>query len=279
MAQQNMSAHRVRPEHDTLITLRVLRAERPSPSFARVVVGGDELAHFRHMGFDQWFRLFLPVAAEGMTRLPRKLTMLAYARFLTTSKTTRPVLRNYSVAGYRADGAEGPELDIDFVLHRDPATGTAGPAAEWATSCAPGDPVALIDEGISFTPDPAISEFRIVADESALPAALGILAGLPADATGHAILEVPDPGDVREHAPAPAGLRVSWLVRTGHSQPPGQLALAHAAALPAPIGRVYGWVAGETALPVGLRRHWVGQGIAKGDILFCGYWRAGRSQG
>lgn len=59
----------------------------------------------------------------------------------------RPVLRSYSVRAYRPDGPDGPELDIDFVLHGSAADGTAGPAATWAQHCARDDAVAILDEG------------------------------------------------------------------------------------------------------------------------------------
>ncbi|MEV5504712.1 siderophore-interacting protein [Nonomuraea fuscirosea] len=74
------------------------------------------------MGYDQWFRLFLPVSANSLTRFPPRLTTLGYARFLTISKTDRPVLRNYSV---RACRPAGPEIDVDFVPHGSAADGTA----------------------------------------------------------------------------------------------------------------------------------------------------------
>ncbi|GLY90444.1 hypothetical protein [Actinoallomurus iriomotensis] len=37
----------------------------------------------------------------------------------------------------------------------------------------------------------------------------------------------------------------------------------------------YGRVVGEQALAAGVRRHWVGSGLPKDDIMFCGYRRAG----
>ncbi|GIH97911.1 siderophore-interacting protein [Planobispora siamensis] len=61
------------------------------------------------MGYEQWFRLFLPVSGDSLTRLPGKPTTLSYARYLTIPKSSRPVLRNYSVRAYRP---EGPELDV-----------------------------------------------------------------------------------------------------------------------------------------------------------------------
>jgi hypothetical protein len=57
----------------------------------------------------------------------------------------------------RPDGPDGPELDVDFVLHGSAADGTAGPAAVWARNCARGDAVAVLDEGIGFNPAPTAS--------------------------------------------------------------------------------------------------------------------------
>ena len=260
-----------------LIVLRVLRRERLSPGFVRVTLGGDDIERFVPLGFDQWFRLFIPVAGGTLERLPGKLDMLAYARYLTIAKATRPVLRNYSVRAWRPEGPDGPELDVDFVLHED-ADGHSGPAATWAQTCRRGDVVAIIDEGIAFTPAEGVAELRLVADETGLPAVGGILASLvetAPEAAGVAVVEVPHPAD-RLDLVAPAGVRVEWVVRGAGQAVPGAAALTAALELVAPRDRAYGWAVGESALPIGMRRHWIAQGLAKNDILFCGYWKSAR---
>jgi NADPH-dependent ferric siderophore reductase len=265
MTRTNMSATRVKPAAATLLTLRVLCREQLSPHFVRVTFGDGDVDRFTAMGFDQWFRLFLPVASEqALTRLPNKLTALAYAKYLTIAKTERPVLRNYSVRAFRSDG---PELDVDFVVHGD------GPAATWALNCKPGDAVAIIDEGIAFTPPPSAKRMVLVADESGVPAAAAVLASLPLDTVGHAILEIPEDAD-RQDLVAPLGVTVEWLPRNDSTARPGVAALAEARALSLPgPATAYGWSVGEAALPTGLRRHWVGAGVPKNQIMFCGYWR------
>nr|BFE86995.1 hypothetical protein GCM10020093_095960 [Planobispora longispora] len=55
---------------------------------------------------------------------------------------------------------------------------------------------------------------------------------------------------------------------------PGRAALALARELPVPAESFFGWAVGEQALPAALRRHWIGAGVPKGNIMFCGYWRA-----
>lgn len=278
MARTNLAANRIKPETSELITLTVQRTARISPSFVRVTLGGGDIDRFVYMGYDQWFRLFIPVSEDSLSRLPNKLNALAYARYLTIAKTSRPVLRNYTVRAYRpatADGSAGPELDVDFVIHGSAADGTAGPAASWAETCSEGDAVAILDEGIGFVLDPAVSDVLLVADETGLPAVAGILASLPAHITGRAIVEVPAEGD-RSDLARPDGVVVDWVVRTDAHAVPGVAALAAAKALPprASATRTYSWAVGESALPVALRRHWMSTGVAKDDIMFCGYWKA-----
>lgn len=274
MARTNLSSARVKPEVSELLMPHVVRSERISPSFARVTLGGGDLMRFRAMGFDQWFRLFIPVARDSLSRLPNKLDEAAYQRFLAISETRRPILRNYTIRSYRPDGPDGPEIDVDFVLHGSPADGTSGPAAVWAQSCKPGDVVALLDEGVGFNPAPDLRRVLLVADESGLPAVAGVLASLPRDFGGRAIIELPAEGD-RQQLDAPDGVEVTWVLRTDPEDVPGRAALRVAVDDEVPDS-TYGWVVGEQALPTTLRRHWVRGGMPKANIMFCGYWR--RSQ-
>lgn len=267
MARTNLRANRIKPDNVELLTLHVLRREQISPHFVRVTLGDGDLARFRYMGFDQWFRLFIPVSESSLSRAPRKLDTLSYVRYLTVAKVERPILRNYSVRAYR-----DTELDVDFVIHGSPDNGTAGPAATWAQTCTPGDPVAILDEGVGFNPAPTVRQVLLVTDESGLPATAGILASLPDDMTGQALIEVPSPDD-RQNLTTPPGVEITWLPRSDPHGPPGQAALAAAEALPVPSDPFYGWVVGEQTLPSTLRRHWVQAGVPKGNIMFCGYWR------
>lgn len=272
----NINQRRVKPEAVELITMRVLRRERLSPSFARVTVGGGDVGRFEYLGFDQWFRLFMPVAGDSLGRLPGKLDMLSYLRFLMIAKSKRPILRNFTVRAFRADGTEGPELDIDFVLHGTPGDGSTGPAASWAQTCEVGSAVAILDEGYTFNPGPDLRDLRIVADESGLSAVAGILASLPPDAIGEALIEIPSGAD-RQELVAPPGVDVAYLVRDDHSARPGAAALAAVRERPVPTHPFYGWAVGEQGLASGVRRHWIDAGAPKGNITFCGYWRYGKA--
>lgn len=262
-----------KPDRTRLIKLQVLRSERLTPHFQRVTLGGGTIEHFVPMGYDQWFRLFIPTEGEvGLDRLPDKVSTIGYLKYLRIKSDVRPVLRNYTVRAFRASGPDGPEIDVDFVLHGSAEDDSNGPGASWAESCAPGDWVGIIDEGLVFDPSLGHDDLLLVTDESGVPAVAGILESLPEDAAGLAILEVPSAEDVVKLS-GPAGVEVRWLVREdGHE--PGADALATLASVDVRPG-VHAFAVGESALATGARRHLVEAGVPKDRINFCGYWKVG----
>lgn len=160
-----------------LVRAYVARTERVTPHMVRVTLTGDDLRRFEYRGFDQWFRLAVPVDDHArFDNLPERFDTRAYLRYLVLPRSTRPVIRNYTVRAFRPDV---PELDVDFVCH-----GTSGVAAPWAESAEPGVEVAFIDQGCGWASVPADWNL-LVADESGLPAVAGILRDLPRDAVGH----------------------------------------------------------------------------------------------
>ncbi|HEY1133697.1 MAG TPA: siderophore-interacting protein [Nocardioides sp.] len=277
MAATNARAARTKPATPELLVLDVLESRRVSPHMVRVTLGGRDAATFVPLGFDQWFRLFIPVSENSLARVPAKLTTLSYVRFLTVSKTDRPVLRNYTVRAHRPDGPRGPEIDVDFVVHDATDGGDAGPATTWAQECRPGATVAILDEGHLYAAPADTDHHLVVVDESGLPAAAGILGSLPADARGTVLIEVPSAED-RQDLTGPEGVRVEYVVRTDPHAVPGRAVLAVASALEVDGAAPYVFVAGEQGLVTDLRRHLVQRGVPKERITFTGYWRAGKSR-
>ncbi|KIU02131.1 siderophore-interacting protein [Frigoribacterium sp. MEB024] len=214
----------VKPADPRVHRLEVLRSERVSPSFQRVTVVGDDLHEFGDMGFDQWFRLFLPVPGNDSLRLPRATTSLWYAQYLAIPEAERPHCANYTVrefrpagsagteAGAGAAGASRAELDIDFVLHRGESGELEGGAAIWACAARPGDALGLLDQGVLFNAPDDATEIHLVADETGLPGTEGIVRSLHRASVGSVIQEVPTRADVRP-LDAPDGVEVTWVVR------------------------------------------------------------------
>jgi NADPH-dependent ferric siderophore reductase len=247
-----------------LITASVVRSERVTPHMMRVTLGGEQLRRFEFRGFDQWFRLAVPVSdSVRFDNLPERYGIAGYVKYLTLPKGTRPVIRNYTVRAFRPDPLE---LDIDFVVH-----GTEGVAAPWAAAARPGDEVAFIDQGCGWKPV-AADWTLLVADESGLPAVAGILRDLPRSARGHALIELFDSAD-RQAIDAPPGMTVHWVVRA-EGAAPGSAALPFLTSLDLPEGAVYAFAVGESTLATGARRHLVSERcVPKSNVTFCGYWK------
>ena len=256
--------------HRPPMRLEVLRSAPVSPSFRRVTVGGDALAGFVPQGFDQWFRLFVPRPDQASFRLPSSGTELWYPQWLALPAGVRPECRNYTVAAFRSEPAE---LDIDFVVHRSPDGTVDGVAAGWAEAARPGDPLGLLDQGLLWDPHPDHDGVLLVADETGLPGMAGVLASLPADAHGRAVLEVPAAGD-RRPLVHPPGVEVTWVVRheAGHALP-GAAALEHVRTTPLPGPGAYALAVGESGLAAGVRRHLVAGGHPKKHIRFSGFYK------
>ncbi|PZU44372.1 MAG: NADPH-dependent ferric siderophore reductase [Microbacterium sp.] len=264
----------VKPASQDLIHLEVLRTKRLGPHWMRVTLGGGEIDSFVPLGYDQWFRIFLPLGGDdGLERIPAKANRIfGYLKYLRIPDGVRPVMRNYTVRAYRAIGESGgAEIDVDFVLH---GTGpTAGPASRWADAAEPGESVVIIDEGLAFNPERGTQRVLLVADETGAPAVAGVCASLPADATGVAIIEAPSADDVLSFD-APAGVEVRWIVRPDGVKP-GTQALAALQELALPASDTHAFIVGEQSLPTSARRHLVAQGHDKDRISFIGYWRLG----
>lgn len=256
------------PKHPKLTNAHVVRTERLSPSFQRVTITGADLANFNYLGYDQWFRLFIPQHPGDPIELPGVDGDKWWKQYLALDEAERPHCANYTVSEVRNTSA-GQELDIDVVLHWDSDGNLAGAVANWAVSAQPGSPLALLDQGLIFDPGLLRGTAIIVCDETGVPAARGILRRLPADAQGIAVLEVPNLGDAID-TESPEAVNVQWVARDGV---PGHAALEALAATDMATEDVYAYVVGESSLATGGRRALHRRGIPKAQITFSGYWK------
>ncbi|MEE2039995.1 siderophore-interacting protein [Nocardiopsis sp. CT-R113] len=257
------------PRHRAMIRTRVVRTTRVSKHFVTVTLGGGELEGFDFLGRDQFVRLFLPREGQERLHMPADADKRWVEQLYAMPDDRKPHVRSYSV---RRFAPEALELDLEFVDH-----GDAGPASAWAATAAPGDEAGLLADGVYYVPSEGTDWQLLVGDESAVPALVSILEQAPDDLRAQVYLEVPSPDDVRPLPDLP-GVDVHWLPRTDPHALPGKLALDTVRAAAFPEGRPFCFVAGENALPTGLRRVLVRErGVPKSDIAFVGYWRHGTS--
>lgn len=290
-----------------LARVAVVSVERLSPSYVRIELGGPDLADFGVDGptYDQRIKLLLP----GPGGLPDLRAECWWADFQALPEEERGHVRTYTIREVRGTDA-APTIVVDFVLHPD----AHGPGSGWAASARVGDELLTAVPrrghafgGIEWGPGEA-DRLLLVGDETAVPAVCSILGSLPADACGTAFLEVPHPDDVQP-VDGPPGVKVEWLPRGG--APVGSLATDAVGRLLGfgagaaydeslvvdpdlwetptysssgePIatsaegadGR-YAWIAGESRMVTGLRRHLVDElGLPRRQVAFMGYWREG----
>ncbi|WP_427385163.1 siderophore-interacting protein [Janibacter sp. G56] len=321
----------------------VTEVERLSPTFLRIRFAADSFAGMRSVlpGGESWdarVKLLLPSPGHPVPDL-RGAGDGWYAAWMALPVQTRGVVRTYTIADViESDGPTGrrTEVDVIVVVHLDDGLAT-GPAVAWAVAARPGDVIgllgpdpsagALADEGIEYRPSGAPSVL-VAADETAVPAALGIARAMPVDQRGAIVLEVPGPEDELPVG-APAGVAVHWVHRGDSTVgertravvdelvrgllppavesagdrpaptvvPEGELLLDDGViweteryrqvlaglgeaptTAPATTGRgeYYVWVAGESSMVTGIRRHLVrNHGLDRRRIAFMGYWKRG----
>lgn len=274
-----------------------------SPHMMRITLASPAVKEMATWAPDQRVKLFFPAADGSPARLAQGEGW--YARFKAMIADRRPAMRTYTIRHLRA---EQGEVDIDFVLH-----GETGPASRWALRAQPGDSMQILAPnrrfsaqdagGFEWKPPQTLKQVLLVADGTALPAAMGILDELAAMAEPpltQAFFEVDSVEDMLA-VPDWAGLMVQWLVRDQASAGTLMVAAVQKAVAPihaSSIGQAvelaevdidkeilweiaetanesfYGWIAGESAAVMSLRRYLIKEcGIARESLNLMGYWR------
>ena len=277
-----------------------------SPHLMRVTLAGPMITEMATWAPDQRVKLFFPAVDGSPARLAHGDGW--YARYRAMPVAQRPAMRTYTIRHLRA---EQGEVDIDFVLHGEtgPASRWAihAAAGESIQIVAPDRQFSAQDAGgFEWKPPQQLKHLLLVADAAALPAALGILdelAALAVPPITQAFFEV---DSVDDALPVPdwPGLSVQWLIRDRVTATRAGLLMVDAvrrAILPSFASNAfeavelaevdvdegmlwetaesardgfYGWIAGETAAVMNLRKYLIKEcGIAKESLNLMGYWR------
>lgn len=242
---------RARREPPRFLRAQVVRAERVSARFVRVVVSGPELA-----GFD------VPEPAASVRVLfpgPNGLPALRWNgnEFLLPDGS-RPPIRTFTPWKLDTDG-----LTLGVVLHG------AGVASSWAERAGPGDEVAVSGPGRGYRIDETADRYILLGDETAVPALdqLRTLLAVPVETHVEVVDAEPLP---------PLGGPVMWHAAEPGAPPGSTLLDALRSAELDPGTRV--WAAGEAAAVQRLRRHLFDErGVPRSHTSIRGYWQAGRA--
>ena len=293
-----------------LFNVTLQRKTQLSPHMMRITLGGPSVNDMATWAPDQRVKLFFPAADGSPSRLIQEDGW--FARFREMLEDRRPAMRTYTIRHLRASQGE---VDIDFVLH-----GETGPASRWALRAQAGESMQILAPdchfsakeagGFEWKPPQALKQVLLVADATALPAAMGILeelAALAGPPQVQAFFEVDSAEDMLA-VPDWPGLSVQWLIRDQANKVVAGALMVEAvreATLPvhiSPAGRAieladvdidkdilweiadiapegfYGWVAGESAAVMTLRKYLIKEcGIPRESLNLMGYWRYNKS--
>ncbi|MFE3836237.1 siderophore-interacting protein [Pseudogemmobacter sonorensis] len=250
-----------RPENHALA--RVVSSERISPSYCRVTLASEDLARFASGGLH--FRLLLgpegadwPVLdANGVTEWPQ-----GAAAWHRPVYTTREI-------GMR-DGVT--HLDFDVFLH------DGGRVTDWCGGLRAGAEITISGPGGRGPQGAGWQGF--VGDETAVPVIARLLALLPPEASGEAVLVVPCAADVQDLA-HPPGVALRWALREAGETPlsaleglriPGRDGNGDRSVERAPGGDRIVFFAAEAAEAQAARKALAARGLEKAEISAAAYW-------
>ncbi|HEY1846235.1 MAG TPA: siderophore-interacting protein [Buttiauxella sp.] len=287
-----------------LFNVTLARKSSVSPSLLSLVFHGPEVAKMKRDSPDQRIKMIFPAEDGAIPALPAEGEW--YKLVQAMPKEKRPVVRTYTL---RHVDAVREEVTVEFVCH-----GTEGPASAWAMGSQPGDAIQIVapnaeyaddSGGYEWTPPARLQKALLVADETALPAARGILEKLSSQENPprvQAFFEVPEEGDCVDLS-AFKFADITWLPRAGRRATHGEClipAVMQTALTPSTFvsqddiqeeaegellwdkatsgdREFYGWVAAESSVVKMLRRHLIGErGVNHDAINFMAYWSKGR---
>jgi NADPH-dependent ferric siderophore reductase len=225
--------------------LSVKRIERLPPGMVRVVLGGDDLAGFTSLGFDDHVKLFFPNAAAGEAR------------------------RDFTPRRFDPDAGE---LWIDFFLH------TGGPATEWAATAVAGQLIEVGGPKGSSIIDPhSIDLHLLIGDETALPAITRRLEELPSTANAFVVVEAATKVD-RPLFASRASMRTVWAARDSATSGSAAALIDVLRSVELPSARCLAWIAHESRVARAIRAYLIEEcGFQKRWIKAAGYWQSGVS--
>lgn len=231
-----------------------------SPHMARVTFSGAELDGLEIPAPAASVRLLIPSPGVDELIIP---TWNGNEFLLADGE--RPVIRTFTPRYLRTDG---PELDLDIVLHESGAT------SSWVCTATPGDPAAVSGTGRGYEIDPSAGAYLLAGDQTAIPAISQLLEHMPAAIPVHVIIEIAT-GDAEQELPGEDNLTLEWVVLNPDAAPGDALVPAITSTAIQPHTKV--WAAGEAAAMHRIRRHLSDElGMSRSDTTVRGYWKHGR---
>ena len=247
-----------------------IRTRREPPSFHRAAVVDRHDLSGRLTGVDLRFddlgwldgvepaasvRLLLPEAPGAALEIPQW-----NGNEFLLADGSRPTLRTLTPL----------TTDDDSVLRLAILRHGESPLSSWLDRCAPGDEVAVSGPGRGLTPDPAVDDWVLAGDESAVPAIMTLLEAIAPTATVRVLVEVDDTED-RPPMPSHVGASIDWAA-PAPGAPPGDTLVQRLAQVHVSPDTLL-WAAGEAAAMQRIRRLLDRGAAPRSMTVVRGYWK------
>ncbi|SFR13980.1 ferric-chelate reductase (NADPH) [Enterobacter sp. kpr-6] len=235
--------------------LTVLRTERISAGFQRIVLGGDALAGFSSKGFDDHSKIFFPKAGE--TFVPPTVT----DEGIVWGDGVRPASRDYTPL---FDNARN-ELALDFFIH------DGGVASNWAMQVRAGDTLTIGGPRGSLVVPEDYAWQLYVCDESGMPALRRRLEGLRQLARRPEVTALVTISDeaYKDYLAHLDEFNIEWIV--GHSE---EVLAQRLAQVKVPAEDYFIWLTGEGKVVKNLSAQFETDAIDPQLVRASAYWHA-----
>lgn len=236
-----------------------------TPHMRRIRLCGDDLGRYETGGLH--IRLVIPPKPPLEVKWPH---LGADGRPVWPDGDCRLTNRVYTIRAI--DVAEG-WIDIDMVVH---PSNSVAPGTEWAMQAQIGDIIGMTGPGGGEAP--VADYYKLIGDETALPAIARILEGLPVEAFATVRVEVASVEEEQILKTA-ATLDIKWLHRNGAEAGTTTL-LIDATRAAAPIAiegqRVFAWAGCELDAFKAIRSFWRKEcKLTRDQHMAVAYWRRG----
>ncbi len=253
---------RVRREPPPLRPVTVVERAELSPRLLRLTLAGSGLSDLVVDEPAASVRLLVPSPGTDELVIPE----WNGNEFLLPDGA-RPALRTFTPL--RVDNDAG-RLDLEIVRH------PGGAVSDWAERVEPGAPAAISGPGSGYAYPTSAEHLIVLADETALPAALQLAAEAPASLSLAIHVEVISDDAVID-VDRRDGDSIGWHVTEPGATPGGRLVDAVRSLDEVPDG-THLWAAGEASAMHAIRTHLFDTlGIERKRATVRGYWKPARN--
>ncbi|MCY4779592.1 siderophore-interacting protein [Sphingobacterium sp. UT-1RO-CII-1] len=235
-----------------------------TPHYVRVRLHGEGTQDFANCTIGVNNKIFIPPA--GVKDVAFAKYDEALGEWVAPDESVKPIVRTYT---HRAIDVARNEITIDFVDH-----GDVGPASSWARNAVTGDQLGVAMKLGTSELCPAVDQYLLVGDATAIPVLVSILEGLPKTAKGYCIIEVATLEDVHPEVKH-EGFKIQWLFNPQPEEGSELAATVRKVVLPE-NNTHFAYVACEYRAVREIRAYFRTElGWNKDDFYAYSYWKAG----